>query len=171
MTLRARVATTRETLDELTQLLQATQIDYSPSTDELKERLVTYYSVVNPERLPSIDAVLEKYGGKEASLFAALDSKYDGLIADDNARATAENASELDAAQRAIEAEAERDSASAVEAARAFAAQREAAARTRYERAAVVESARVIACARAAACARAGYLTTPIETPPLGVNN
>lgn len=42
----------------------------------IKERLVAFYTEYMPEKLDGIDAILEKYAGKEDKLFMALVKKY-----------------------------------------------------------------------------------------------
>ena len=68
-TLQARVLDSRQMLENITHLLQEVQIDYVPSAREFRERLAMYYRIVNPDRIDTVDAVLEKYRGREASLF------------------------------------------------------------------------------------------------------
>ena len=41
-----------------------------------RERLVAFYEKYNPDKLPTVDATLEKFKGKEGELFAKLEAKY-----------------------------------------------------------------------------------------------
>ena len=49
----------------------------SPSSStNFKERLTAYYQKYNPEKLPGVDATLEKFKGREEDMFKALIAKY-----------------------------------------------------------------------------------------------
>ena len=43
-----------------------------------KERLIAIYKAKNPDMLPKVDDLLQKYDGKEEELFSKLSAKYSG---------------------------------------------------------------------------------------------
>ncbi|KAJ0392628.1 hypothetical protein P43SY_011417 [Pythium insidiosum] len=48
----------------------------SADTDSFRDRLVAFYTKHNPEKLPTVDATLARFEGKEEELFAKLHEKY-----------------------------------------------------------------------------------------------